>query len=205
MSTFGQYSLGSFGSGISVSADGSPVAKIAGIQVGWAGVKALAAARTFKDSDSVEADEKFLRYGTLMARVTAASAGTLAIDPAIVGKFVPFSGGGAAGDYTSYNGDATMAVSILEGDVFILNRSVHENDVASDHPEAIDGGRIYKRRLLVTGYGDGIVTYSDYATDLADIAALGFDAEGIPSAVNFKAALPQVYFVVEGNAAPAAS
>lgn len=202
MSTFGQYSFGKFGSGITVSADGSPVAKVAGVQIGWAGVKAVAAAYTFKDQDSVEAGEKFIRYGTLVARVTAASAGTLALDANIVGKFVPFVGTGAAGQYTAYNGDATMAVSTAEGDVFIINRSVHEDDVLSDHPEAIDGGRIYKRRLLVTDYGDGVVTYNDYATDLADIAALGLT---LPSANAFKTALPQVYFVVEGNTAPAAS
>ena len=205
MSTFGQYSFGKVGAGISVSADGSPSTKIAGGQLGWAAIVAVAADYTFKDVDFVEAGEKFIRYGTVLARVTAASAGTIALDANIVGKFVPLLGGGAAGDYTSYNGDATMAVSIAEGDVFVANRSVHEYDVVSDYAEMIDGGRVYKRRLLVDDYGDGVVTYPDYAADLADLTALTFATEGLPSAAVFKAALPQISFVVEGNVAPTAS
>lgn len=196
MSTFGQYSFGSFGSGISVSADGSPVAKVAGVHLHWGGIAGLAAARTFKDADSVEAGEKFIRYGTIIARITAAT------DTTAIGKFVPLLGTGAAGQYTAYNGDAAMAVSVAEGDVFLVNRSKHENDVLSDHVEALDGGRMYKQRLFVVGYGDGTGGYPDAATDAADLVALGISAV---AANTFKAALPQVYFVTEGNPAPAAA
>lgn len=193
MSTFGQYSFGSFGSGISVSADGSPVAKVAGVHIAWGGVKALAAAYTFKDADSAEAGEKVIRYGTVIARITAAT------DATAVGKFVPLLGTGAAGQYTAYNGDATMAVSVAEGDVFLVNRSKHENDVLSDHVEALDGGRMYKQRILVVGYGDGTGGYPDAAADAADLVALGISAV---AANTFKTALPQIYFVTEGNPAP---
>lgn len=181
MSSFGQYSLGSVGSGISCSADGSPVAKIAGVMIAWAGVPAIAANRTFKDFDLVEAGEKFIRYGTIVCRITAAT------DPTEVGKFMPFMavpGGG-------------RTLSTAEGDVFLINRSVHQDDAASDHPEALDGGRMYKQRLLVVGYGDGTGGYPDAASDAADLTALGITAF---VAATFKTALPQVYFVTEGNA-----
>jgi hypothetical protein len=198
MSTFGRYEIGSkFGSGISCSADGSPVAKIAGVQIAWAAVPAVAAARKFKDEDTVEAGEKFIRYGTPVARIL--TSGTASE----VGMFMPV--GVALGGRT---------ISLTEGDVFLINRSVHENDILSDHPEALDGGRMYIRRLIVDGYGSGAAgvagsagfadsgTYAGAAEDAADIAALGIDPM---TAVQFKAALPNISFVTEGNAAPAGS
>lgn len=186
MSSFEQYSLGNVGSGISVTADGSPGAKVGGVTIVWASVPTVAANRTFKDSDLVEAGEKFIRYGTLVCRITAAA------DATEIGKFAPFDGTGAA---TSYADDATRAVSLVEGDVFIVNRSVHQDDPKSDHLEVIDEGRVYKRRLLVVGYGDGTGGYPDAATDAADLTALSLTA--FPSAT-LKTALPQVYFVTEG-------
>lgn len=187
MSSYGQYSLGGVGSGISVSADGSPVAKVAGVTIAWASVPTMAAARTFKDYDNVEAGEKYIRYGTIVCRITAAT------DATEVGKFAPLVGTGVAGQY---NDDATRAVSTAEGDVFIVNRSVHQDDIASDHPEVIDGGRVYKRRLFVVGYGDGTGGYPDAASDAADLVALNLEAAMV--AATFKAALPQVTFVTEG-------
>jgi hypothetical protein len=198
MSSYGQYNLGGFGSGISCTADGTPRAKVAGVHMFWPGVKALTAARTFKDADSVEAGERYIRYGTIIARVTA-GATVNGISP--IGRFVPLIGTGAAGAYTGYNGDATMAVSVAEGDLFLVNRSKHEDEAFSDHVEALDGGRMYIRRLLVAGYGDGTGGYPDAATDAADVTAL-FAGATIPTAAQFKAALPQIFFVTEGNPAP---
>lgn len=191
MNTFGRFEFGKFGSGISCSADGSPVAKIAGVEIAWNAVPAVAAAYRFKDEDTVEAGEKFIRYGTMVCRLTAVPAG----DPAVVGTvgmFVPYQAALPAG-YT---------ISTAEGDVFLINRSVHEGDVLGSYPEALDGGRMYIRRLLVVGYGDGTGAYPDAASDAADLAALGIDA--MPAAT-FKTALPQIYFVTEGNPAPAGS
>lgn len=198
MSSYGQYNLGGFGSGIACTADGTPRAKVAGVHVFWPGVKALAAARTFKDADSVEAGERYIRYGTIIARVTA-GATVDGISP--IGRFVPLIGTGAAGQYTTYNGDATMAVSVAEGDLFLVNRSKHEDEAFSDHVEALDGGRFYIRRLLVQGYGDGTGGYPGAADDAADVTAL-FGALALPTSAQFKAALPQIFFVTEGNPAP---
>lgn len=186
MSTFGRYDFGKFGSGISCTADGSPVAKVAGVRLAWGAIPAVAAARVFKDADTVDAGEKFVRYGTIICRITAAT------DATEVGKFMPYMalpGGG-------------RTLSTEEGDVFLVNRSVRENDVLSDHAEALDGGRMYKRRLLVVGYGDGTGGYPDAATDAADLTALGITAF---VAATFKTALPQIYFVTEGNPAPVAA
>ncbi len=201
MSTFGRYEFGKFGSGISCSADGSPVAKIAGVQLAWAAIAAVAAERVFKDADTVEAGEKFIRYGTIVCRITASTTASE------VGKFMPYMTGTLSGTGNIINtlaavGGITRVQSLAEGDVFLVNRSVHENDVLSDFPEALDGGRMYKQRLLVVGYGDGTGGYPDAATDAADLTALGIPAI---IAANFKAALPQISFVTEGNTAPTAA
>lgn len=201
MGNYGRYEFGKFGSGISCSADGSPVAKVAGVQLAWAAIVAVAEARKFKDEDTVEAGEKFIRYGTVVCRITSSTTATE------VGKFMPYMTGTLSGTGNIINtlaavGGITRVQSLAEGDVFLVNRSVHEDDVLSDYPEVFDGGRMYKQRLLVVGYGDGTGGYPDAATDAADLTALGIPAI---LAASFKAALPQISFVNEGNAAPVAA
>lgn len=146
MSTFSQYSYGSFGSGISVSADGSPVAKVAGVEVDWESVAAHTAAVTYDDSDSVEVDEKFIRYGTVLCRIATAS-----VDSTKVGKFAPYG--------TTSSGADTITLSNAadgQGNWVVVNRSVHENDVNSSYPEVIEAGRVYIDRLNIEGTGGAL-------------------------------------------------
>lgn len=141
MGSYGRETLDVFGAtGITVTADGAPVAKVAAATLSWAGVPAHdAAERTFKHDDLVDATEKFIRYGTVICRITAAT------DGSEVGKFMPYMATPGGG----------RTLSTAEGDVFVVNESIHYGDRNSDYPVAIDGGRVYKRRLLVVGYGDG--------------------------------------------------
>lgn len=54
-------------------------------------------------------------------------------------KFGPY-------DSAATDGRATLS----RGDVYILNKTVLESDTASDHPPAMDGGLMWKQRILMT-------------------------------------------------------
>ncbi len=91
-------------------------------------------------------------------------------------------------------------LSVAKGDVFITNESTHENDRNSNHPPVIDGGRVYKKRLLVVGYGDGTEAnttdvYAGSPTEnAADLTVLGVTAF---VAATFATAFPMITFVTE--------
>jgi hypothetical protein len=206
MGSYGRETFDTIGGfGITLTADGAPVAKAGGVTLAWAAVPALAAVYTFKHEDIAQAGEKVIRYGTILCKITSSTTATE------VGKYMPYMTGTitGTGDATINTlaavGGITRVQSLAEGSVFAVNQSVHENDRQSDFPAAIDGGRVYKRRLLVVGYGDGTGGDNDVADgaelyagsaaeNAADLAALGIAA--MPAA-NFKAALPQITFVTE--------
>lgn len=147
MSTYGRNVIGRAGFGIKVSADGEPTAKIGGITVNWASVAAAGADYEVRPNgevgssnigafmaqpvDFVTAGTKYLRWGTVMCKLIG---GTSA------GKYVPY------GASTNLGGGT---LGTLNGDMVILNASIHENDSGSDHPEAIVGGKLFKDRLIV--------------------------------------------------------
>lgn len=138
MSAFGLETFDKIGSGITVSSDGSPVAKAAGVTIAWSEVPAETANATYESFDYVVAGEKYIRYGTVLVRILTAT------DTTLIGKFIPYGLPAPAGGTVSAGS---------RGDWVILNRSVHENDRASDHVEAIEGGRVYAKRLDVEDLG----------------------------------------------------
>lgn len=139
MGSYGLETFDKIGAAITLSADGAPKAKAGGVTIAWAGVPALSADYTFKDTDYAYSGDKVIRYGTVVCRITAAT------DPTEIGKFMPYM--------ASPGGGRTL--STAKGDVFAINETVKMSDPQSDFPSAITGGRVYQRRLLVVGYGDG--------------------------------------------------
>jgi hypothetical protein len=61
----------------------------------------------------------------------------------------PGTGGGKYGpvDFSVSDGRQTMA----NGQCFILNETVRELDVASDHPPALEGGKVFLDRIIQSG------------------------------------------------------
>jgi hypothetical protein len=61
----------------------------------------------------------------------------------------PGTGGGKYGpvDFAATDGRQTLE----NGRVFILNETVRELDVASDHPPALEGGKVYLDRIIQSG------------------------------------------------------
>jgi hypothetical protein len=143
MSSYGIETYDKIGAGITVGAGGDIEAKSGGITVDWASISAFGADAVFLNEDYVKAGEKFIRYGTVMCRIMAAT------DTSKIGKFVPHG--------TSVSGGtlASVGAGTARGNWYILNRSVHEEDRMSDHPEAIEGGSVYQSRVIFADGSDG--------------------------------------------------
>jgi hypothetical protein len=156
MSTFGRRQVATVGRSIRLSADGKPVMKHAGVTIDWSTVAAVAGADVvLSDGVTVYIGEKYLRYGQVITKITAS------------GKYGPYDPGAADGRQT-----------LTIGNVFVVNQTMKETDLHSDHPEALYGGLVWKDRLLQSGVG------------AASLAAG-------PTLANFIAALPQIEYVNE--------
>lgn len=124
---YGRQVLGTVGTSIQVSADGKPVSKLAGVTLDWATVVAVAGADvTLADGLVVKIGEKYLRYGQVIARITAS------------GKYGPYDPAAADG----------REIAPVRGRAFILNRTALANEPADEYPEAIEGGRVWRARII---------------------------------------------------------
>lgn len=125
--TFAQEPLAQWGRTIQLSADGFPIAKAGAVTIDWTTVPAATVLTTYQDGVIVKVGEKALRYGSVIVRLAS-------------GKF------GLATDLTP---DADF----VKGNVYLVNETIKEEDEASNHPVAIDGGRVFKLRILAGGAG----------------------------------------------------
>lgn len=128
MSSYGTQSLEESGRDVGISADGRPDWKTGGITVDWTKVSAATADLILSDGTPIKTGEKYLEMGEQMARISA------------TGKF-------AAADTTATDGRQTPA----RGNLFLLNRTVKQSSLGSDHPAVIQGGNVYKARVKVGG------------------------------------------------------
>lgn len=129
MPTYGQELRENVGGSIQLTADGQPQMKAGGVSIDWSTVAAVAGADvTYEDGVLVRIGEKALRYGQVITKITAS------------GKYGPYDP--AAGD-----GRQTLA----RGDAYLINQTVKETDLHSDHPQAMDGGRVFKSRIIQSG------------------------------------------------------
>jgi hypothetical protein len=127
--TFGRNTVETAGRSIQVSADGRPEFKAAGVTVDWALVGAQTGSDvTWLDGVTVHVGEKALRYGQVLCKVTAS------------GLYAPYDPGAA-------NGQQLLA----RGDCFIVNESIREDELNSNHPPVFDGGLCFLSRILQTG------------------------------------------------------
>jgi hypothetical protein len=129
MSTFGQSTIATVGRGVKVSADGEPEVKSGGVTLDWSTIGAVAGADVvIDDSFTVKIGEKFVSRGQVVCKITAS------------GLYGPYDPAAADGRQTLANGSC-----------FIINESMKENDLKSDHPTAIFGGRVFLARIIQSG------------------------------------------------------
>jgi hypothetical protein len=131
MGSFGRQVLGTIGTSIGVLATEEHHRKPGGVTIDWATVAAVAGADfTQEDGLTVPIGDKMLRYGQLITRITAS------------GKYGPYDPAAADGRQT-----------LTKGAAFVVEKTVVEKDVKSDHPSVIDGGIVFLERILQTGVG----------------------------------------------------
>lgn len=131
MGSFGRQVLGTIGSSISVLATEEHHRRPGGITVDWATVAAVAGADvTLQDSVTVPIGDKYLRYGQTLMMITAS------------GKYGPYDPAAADGRQLFVRGRAV-----------VVEKTVVEKDTNSDHPSVVDGGILFKDRVIQSGVG----------------------------------------------------
>jgi hypothetical protein len=85
MSSYGRSVVANIGTSVRVSADGHPEMKIGGITIDWTTVAGAAAPATLTDGVSILTGDLYLRYGQVLALITAGAVDVMTI------------GGGASG------------------------------------------------------------------------------------------------------------
>jgi hypothetical protein len=155
MSTYGRTILESTGRTIQLTADGRPEMKVGGITIDWSTVAAVAGADvTLLDGVLVKIGEKYLRYGQFVAKITAS------------GKYGPYDPGAADGRQT-----------ITKGEFYVLNETMKEDDLTSDHPAAQFGGLVFKSRLIATAGAASLAAGPTYANVEANLPRIAYVPE----------------------------
>lgn len=112
-----------------VLADGSDADwKTGGPTIDWSTITPAGTDTPLPDGEVIPAGIRFMQFGEVLARITAS------------GKFGLHRTNAADGRQT-----------LTPGDCFILNKTVREDEAASDHPGVFDGGRVWEARLVVGG------------------------------------------------------
>lgn len=150
------------GRSIQLSADGAPKYKAGGVTIDWDYVPAVAVDTTFEDNVVVAAGTKALRYGSVVYRLSG-------------GKY----------------GLADGSTTLTRGEVYLVNETWLEEDVKSNHPGVIDGGRVFKdrvfagitavnevQRLTVTATGGTFVLMFTYGGVTKATAPIAYNASG---------------------------
>jgi hypothetical protein len=128
MSSFGTTTLYTGGRGVGIVRAGVPTYKEGGITLDWTTVAAAATSdTTLADDQVVPANHQYLRYGTVITRITSGASAN---------KFGPYS-------QTATDGRQDLT----PGDCFLLPYTVVDNDPASDHPGVIDAGDVFPERI----------------------------------------------------------
>jgi len=150
----GRTVLGTIGGYNQVTADGTPVAKVAGVTLAWELFAAVSGADvTLPDGQIIKIGEKYCRYGQPIVQATS---GTYS------GKWGPY-------DSAAVDGRQTL----VRGTSYVVNFTVVNTDPMSDYPEAIEGGRVFLARILQVGTGTASLAAGPTRANL-DAAFPGF-------------------------------
>lgn len=139
MSSYGRTLLNNTGRIVQVTSDGRPEFKTGGLTVDWNTVAPVAGAPvTLPDDVTVPIGGSYLRYGQVLTMITA------------TGKYGPY-------DPTAGDGRQLL----VRGNVFIVNVTTTQNPISgvgsttSDHPQVIEGGKMWRKRILAIDAANG--------------------------------------------------
>lgn len=123
----GRQVIGTIGGFLQLTADGEPVPKVAGVTIDWATVAAVSGSDvTLSDGQVIKVGEKYLRYGQVVCRITS---------------------GGKYGPYDPAAADGREAAPV-RGRAFLVNRTALQIEPMDEYPEVIEGGRVYRARII---------------------------------------------------------
>ena len=177
-----------FGRSIQVSADGAPKYKAGGITFDWASVPALAQGQAFymgvatktdaagatyaefEDGVIVKVNEKAIRYGTVVVYDPALDTASV-VDGDPNGAYRPATGADAA--------------LMTRSNTFIVNETWTEDDSSSNHFGVMDGGRMWRARVLV----------AESVDTAGDLYTVGGAA--LPTLAAVEAAMPLVVWALD--------
>lgn len=121
-----------------VSVDGSPKYKTGGITIDWTTVAAPGSLQTLPDNSTIQAGNKFLRYGQVLTKITAS------------GKYGPYDPAAADGRQTLARGNAFIAdETILQ----YPGESAAVSGAVDQVGGVIEGGECWIDRVLQSGVG----------------------------------------------------
>lgn len=139
MSTFGRELLPNLNTGrlVQVASDGNYVVPDGGITVDWNTVAPVAGAPVIlTDEVTVPVGDGYLRYGQVLARITAS------------GKYGPYDPAAADGRQTLTRSECVIVnVTTLQTPASGIGRTT------SDHPNVLEGGRCWRDRLIASAAG----------------------------------------------------
>lgn len=133
MSTFGRRVLGQTGHMVQVSADEEAEMRAGGVTMDWATVAAATADTTTTDQTLVRAGQKFLRFGQVICLITAS------------GMFGPFDPAASDGRQSLGRGK-----TYIVNETTLMDIGTFIPAGASDHPPALEGGKVWKDRIIAT-------------------------------------------------------
>jgi hypothetical protein len=190
------------GRSIQVSADGAPKYKAGGITVSWFNIPACPAIAgtyygktvaagadgvgyvEFEDGVIVKTGEKAIRYGSVMIYDAA-----LDLDPSVT-----TGAGSPQGAYRlALTGD-----TFTKSNVFIANETVLEEDIYSNHIGVIEGGRLWRARIVKSDTTQADTTWVQGDQAEAAITAYTSAAASVPPTLaQIQGVLPLVVWALD--------
>lgn len=184
----------SFGRSIQVLADGVGKFKAGGMTIDWPSIPACPANGgtyygqtvangqvTFEDGVVVKTGEKALRYGTVVMYDSA-------LDTASV----------VDGDPNGAYRPALTGDTLKKSETFVINETVLEEDTYSNHVGGLEGGRLWRARMVKSD--TTVADNAAIAGDQSEAAVATYDSVGggvPPTLAQIEAVLPLVTWALD--------
>lgn len=128
------------GVSLTISSDGRPEFPTGGITLDWDAIPVAGVTTVWPQTVTLLAGKKGFRYGTLICRIITDDDGFK------VGYFAPYDATATDGRQLVTRGDCFLALSSWLQEIEGIG-------VDADHPPVIQGGEVFRARLLMGGAG----------------------------------------------------
>ena len=144
---FGTRTISTTGRQLRVSADGHPRWKAGGVTIDWSTVTPVNGDTTLPDGTVIKAGDSYIRYGTVLCRITAS------------GKFGPYAAAANDGRQT-----------LRRGDCYLVDQTFLRSGIHADERSVIEGGLVYLPRIIGAAGVTGNPVEADLLTAFPDLS-----------------------------------